>query len=311
MAWLFSQSETDKLVSEIKEKLNKQDMVVTLINSDILTKEQKVTFDASINKAIESYLYYEPQLKQIKAKTDQHLQVVAKKEESKKLAERGKDIVCQIHGAKELDFIQLMLNPGILEEKQQNDFTTFITKQIVNFMANLKEEDLRQILANLGNYKQVTETNRKKAEDITLLRHKGTVKANIVSLENLVKNPPKRRTQIITTRCVAIPEAFTKKMQDIHNRKLDDIKVPKDERIHIRETYAGGRVRMIGFKLKKEKVGTWRWWNTEGELIAEYNFTNQTWFYKTANKKIIRNNTHPETETDQSFLEWLTEEVRH
>lgn len=310
MAWLFNQSETNKLLSQIREKLEKCDggnLAEILSTSEILTNNQKMAMKTLLDKAIDSYLYYEPQLKQVVTNTDNHVQSLAKKEEIKKLADRCKDVVCQIHNAKEPDFIQIMLSPGFLSDAQHNNLVSFISKQIVNFLANMKEDDLRQVLANLGNYKQVTETNRKKAEDINLLRHKGAVKANIISLENLMKNPPKRPTQIITTRSVAIPEAFTKKMQDIHTRKLGDLKFSTDERIRVRETYSNGIVRMSGFKLKGEYVGLWRWWNQNGELIGEYNYLNKNFFYTTTKKKTIRHNTNPEIETDPEFIEWLGE----
>jgi type II secretory pathway component PulM len=199
-----------------------------------------------------------------------------------KLATRSLEVIKQVDGQSEAEWIQTLMKPGILNHEQSQKLMETLVVSTTTYLSTLSEENLREMLVNLSNRNQITELSVDRQSDLRHLRQKSAVKANIISIENHCKNPPIKSTQIITTRPVTIPNSFVKKMAEINSQKLSEAEGPASEisdRICVRETYSNGQQRLKGTRCASGRLGTWVWWNSQGEQIADYNYTTNAWNY--------------------------------
>lgn len=226
-----------------------------------------------------------------------------------KFVNRIPEIMGQVPNSDQSDLIITLLREGMLKNDQYDKYLVFLKNQTLKFLSEFSLEDLRQLLCNLMAYKQLIETNKKRREDIEQMRHRATVKNNIPIIEKLSQNRYKRPTKIINTRAVVIPDAFIKKMGDIHKRKIEEIELPTDNKIIVKEYYSNGQLRLKGQKIDNQKFGTWSWYNKKGEVIAEYDYSNQKWFYNVDLKTKIKGIglIYEFSCSNDEFLVWLKE----
>ena len=302
------------------------DQIQSLLTANLLMGEDVAKLADVLEKQMLNYLttFSEADLRSLSEKIiavkkaqaekkDEEDQEEKRKNSMTKLALRVPEILGQISGAKSADWIVTLLTNSLLSEEQNEQLKTYISDKTVDFLSNLDEENLRELLANVAAHKQSSDLNRKKAIDLENMRRKAAVRNNISFLENLSKNPPQKPTKIIQTRSVAIPDSFVRLMGQIHDRKQDELVTPNDEKIYVKETYSNGQFRLRGAKIDNKRVDQWVWFTQSGKVYGEYNYTTHKWTYASDEKTKIRG-VGPVAETPCSgpeFFAWIEEARGH
>lgn len=233
--------------------------------------------------------------------------VLKKKVMMRRLASRIPEIMSQIKNSEPADWLKLLITDGTMDNETHDKYLSQMTKYTLNHLSGLNEDCLLQIVSNVMAHKQMIENNNDKSKDLDKMRKTATVKTNVCFLEHLNTNPPKKITKIINTRSVAIPDVFIRQMTEIHGRKVEELQLPIDDKIYVKESYSNGQIRLKGAKLNYKKVGTWIWYDKKGNIMAEYNYTTNKWTYHLSDQNKIKGHgtTYEPRSNNEEFVSWL------
>lgn len=280
---LFGSSETTKLVESITNVFKDNHLLIFhLLKEDILDPDGKNKLNETLKTTVSNFLYYHPKLKETEQAMLKHIETVKKQI---KHTETMSQLAEKITGLIKDDWLLALLQPGLLHHDKQQKLIKLLETTTLTFLSQLSADGLRNLMLNAGDHQQKMDRDKLKSEEMTHINKQGNVKKTVGLLEKVFSNDkPIANKPAIQVRPLVISDEFTKKMGQICHAHIEQLKVPDDAKIIVKEYYSNGRIRLLGLRLDTRRIGTWKWFKPSGETYATWIYDDSnTWSYLDTN----------------------------